>query len=701
MVNPQKGARTNMIEKIRNVALTSQGGAGKTSLAEAMLYKAGVINRMGRVEDGNTQMDFEPEEVKRMSSISSVFYQFPWKKHTINLTDTPGERNFFTDTISTLQAVDGSIMVLDAVDGVKVQTEQAWKAIVTQNLPCMIFINKINRERANLANTLKNIEECLERINLVKLQLPIGEAENFKGIIDLVTMKAYTFDAKGEKTEIPISDDLMSTAKVAREEMIERIVEADDALLEKFLEGEALTDAEIYQCVRKGLAMRKFVPVVCGAATEMIGVALLLDAITDFMPSPLDLPPWLATDPATGELVEKPADPKLPFSALVFKTIADPYAGKLTLFRIMSGTLKGDGVFYNANKDTKERYSQLLKIQGKEQKPVDQAGPGDIVAVAKLKETTTGDTLSEETTKAIFHTIEPMPTLISYAVEAKKQGEEDKIYSSIVRLMEEDIALKVERIPETKEIILSGLGQIHIETTADRIKRKFNVEMVLKTPKVPYRETIKKSVRVQGRHKKQSGGHGQYGDCWIRMEPMHRGEGFVFEDAIVGGVIPKQYIPAIEKGIQEAAQRGVLAGYPCIDFKVTVDDGSYHDVDSSEMAFKVAGSLAFKKGAEEANPILLEPIMEILVTAPDEYMGDIMGDLTSKRGRVLGMDSKGRYQEIKAYVPMAEFLMYAPTLHSMTGGRGLFVMNFSHYDEVPAALSGKLLEQLKAQQASD
>jgi elongation factor G len=477
-----------------------------------------------------------------------------------------------------------------------------------------------------------------------------------------------------------------------REALIENVAEADDELIERYLEGEAISDEDIRAALHKGLITRTFSPVLCGSATRSIGIDLLMDFFAASMPSPQARGPRKGIDPASGQSVERTPDPEAPFSGFVFKTIADPYAGRLSIFRVVSGRLSGDGNLYNATKECRERYNQLLTIAGKEQKPVTEAGPGTIVAFAKLKETTTGDTLCDESAKIRFECVKSMPTLISFALVPKSKGDEDKIFSSLTKLLEEDPGLKVDRNAETSEILLSGMGQVHIEATIEKLKRKYNVEVHLNTPKIPYRETIKKKVRVQGRHKKQTGGHGQFGDCWIQMEPLPRGEGLQFVDAIVGGAIPKTYIPAVEKGVQESARRGVLAGFPCVDFKVTLDDGSFHAVDSSEMAFKIAGSLAFKKAAEDAKPVLLEPIMSVTITTPDEFMGDIMGDLNGRRGRVLGMDSEGKYQVIKAQVPMAEFLTYAPDLNSMTGGRGLYTMEFSHYDEMPAQLAEKVIE---------
>jgi elongation factor G len=689
---------SEMVDKLRNIALVGHGGSGKTSLAEIMLFKAGLTNRIGRVEDGNTVMDYEPEELRRQSSISSSFHQFNWKKHTINIIDTPGDQNFFNDTKFCMPAADCAIFLIDAVDGLKVQTEQAWEFAREFDMPCVIFINKLDRERADFVRAFEEARGILDPKPIV-LQLPIGKEAALKGVVDLARMKAYSYEADGKAKEIDIPADMKDAVESEREAFIENVAEADDALVERYLEGEELTDEDIKAALTKGLLSRIFVPVLCGSATANIGIDLLMDFIVASVPSPFDRGVINAFDESGENVVACEPDPSAPFAGFVFKTVADPYAGRLSIFRIVSGTLGGDGTFYNTNKRTRERYNQLLTLAGKEQKPATQAGPGSIVAVAKLKETTTGDTLCAENRKVKFATAEPIPTLISYALTAKSKGDEDKIFSSLSKLMEEDMGLKLDRNAETKEILLSGAGQIHIEVTVEKLKRKFNVEAVLNIPKVPYRETIKKKVRVQGRHKKQTGGHGQFGDCWIQLEPQPRGAGFEFVDAIVGGAIPRQYIPAVEKGIIESSPKGVLAGFPCIDFKVTLDDGSYHAVDSSEMAFKIAGSLAFRKAAEQANPVLLEPIMEVTITAPDEYMGDIMGDLNSRRGRVLGMDSAGRNQVIKAQVPMAEFLTYAPDLRSMTGGRGIYTMKFSHYDEVPAQISEKIITEANKDKA--
>ncbi len=683
------------VDKHRNIALVGHGDSGKTSLAEVMLFKAGATRRLGRVEDGNTAMDFEPEELKRQITISSAFHQYTWKKqYTVNLIDTPGDQNFFSDTKTSMQAADGAVFLIDAVEGIKVQTELAWEFARDFEHPCILFVNKMDRDRADFGKIFNDAADILDP-KPIRIQIPMDADGAFGGVIDLITMKAHTYDADGKVTVGEIPEGMRDEAESEREELVENVAEADDQLLERYLEGEAISDEAFRGALRQGTLTRSFAPVLCGSATHGMGIELLMDFIVACMPSPADRGPKTGVHPDTGEEQQREPDPEAPFSAYVFKTVADPYAGRLSIFRIISGTIGGDGGFYNATKETKERFSSLLRPAGKEQKPVDGAGPGEIVAVAKLKETTTGDTLCSDSAKIRYEVAEPLPGVISYAVSAKEKGEEDKVFGSLSKLMEEDPALKLTRNAETKEILLSGMGQVHIEATLEKMKRKFGVDVELNVPKVPYKETIKKKVRVQGKHKKQTGGHGQYGDCWIQLEPQPKGEGFEFVDAIVGGVIPKQYIPAVEKGIVEAAERGVLAGFPCVDFKVTLDDGSFHAVDSSEMAFKVAGSLAFKKAAEQAQPVLLEPIMKITIVTPDEFMGDIMGDLNGRRGRVLGMDTKGKNQVIMANVPMAEFLTYAPDLRSMTGGRGMFTMEFSHYDEVPAQIADKLVEEVK------
>lgn len=656
-----------------------------------MLFNAGVTTRLGSVDAGNSVLDFEPEELKRKSTISTSFHQFDWQKRTISFIDTPGDQNFFSDTKLCLQAADCVVLVIDAIDGVKFQSEQAWEYAEQYGLPAAIFINKVDRERADFQRAFQDAADVFEPKSII-LQLPIGKEEDFSGVVDLLSKKAYTYE-NGKATPCDIPADMQEIVEAEHESLVENIAEADDELVEKYLEGEDLSDEDLKKALLKGVANRTFVPVLCGSATKNIGIDLLCDFIADAMPSPLQAAPKTAVEEGTDKEVEIRPNPDDPFLGIVFKTIADPFAGRLTLIKVLTGKLGSDGNFYNPNKSVKERFTQLLKITGKEQKPAKGAGPGDIVAVAKLKDTTTGDTLCDPGTKLQAKTAAPIDGIITYAIVPKAQGDEEKIFSSLAKLMEEDLALKLERSEETHETLLTGMGQVHIETTIEKLKRKYGVEVNLTIPKVPYKCTFKKKVRVQGRHKKQTGGHGQFGDCWVEFEPLPRGEGFEFVDKIVGGVIPKTYIPAVEKGIIEATQRGVLGGFPCIDFRATLDFGSYHSVDSSEMAFKVAGSIAFKKGAEEAGMKLLEPIMELEVITPEDFMGDIMGDLNSRRGRVLGMDSKGKNQIVRALVPMAEILTYAPDMRSMTGGRGNFTLKFVQYDEVPAQLAQKIIDE--------
>lgn len=691
-----KGAvMTEQIKSMRNVALAGHGGAGKTSLAEAMLFNAGVITRLGKVEEGNTAMDFQPEEVRKQQSVSSAFHKYPWKKHTVTLMDTPGDQNFFSAAKTCMPAADSVIIVIDGVDGPSAMTEEAVVCASGANLPILLFINKLDRERADFNATVEHAATSL-KLKTVITHLPIGKEDNFKGIVDIIQGKAFLFDGNGKTEQTDIPADMADDVDAAKEAFIENIAELNDELLERYLEGETLSEAELKETFRKGILDAAFSPVVCGSATKLMGIDTLQDFINDYMPSPLDRGAWVAKDTKGNEISIEP-DASGPFYGFVFNTIVDPYAGRLSLFRVISGTLGKEGTFLNVNKDTKERFTQLMEIAGKEQKPISEAFPGAIVAVAKLKETFTGDTLSNDK-EIIFPAPEPMPPVISFAVSSKAKGDEDKIHSALRKIMEEDTALQLKREIETNETILSGRGLVHIETTIEKIKRKFNVEMEISTPKVPYRETFKKKIRVQGRHKKQSGGHGQFGDCWIVLEPLPKGSGFEFVDKIVGGSIPKTYIPAVEKGVVEAAQKGILAGFPCVDYRVTVDDGSYHSVDSSEMAFKIAGSIAFKKAAEQAKAVLLEPIMKISILVPEAFTGDIMGDLNSRRGRVLGMDSEGEKQIINAHVPMAEILRYAPDLRSMTGGRGTFTLEFDHYDEVPGDLAQKVVEKILAEQ---
>lgn len=688
------------VAKVRTFAIIAHGGAGKTSLAECMLFNAGTTTRLGKVDDGTSILDYEPEEVKRKITISTAFNTFPWKKHKLTLIDTPGDFNFISETKTSLQGADGVIVLIDAIDGVRVQTEKVWEFADEFEQPRVIFVSKMDKERADFEKTVADIQDNFGT-SCVPVQIPIGTAENFKGVVDVMTEKAHLY-TQGESGQFEVQDvpgDLQDQLSQYRESLIEHVAETKDELLEKYLEEGELTAEEIKEGFRHAVVSGKVVPVVCGSGTLNVGIQLLLDLIVECMPSPSDRGAKTANVPGKDEQVEREPDPDAPFSALVIKTISDPYAGRLSVMRVFSGSLEADSTVYNSTKETKERFGQLLQLKGKTQESIESAGPGDIVAVAKLKETVTEDTLCDEKAAVVYPTVELPPAIYSLAVEPKSKGDEEKIFSSLSRLMEEDLTLKLERNEETREMILSGMGEIHIETVVDKLKRKFGVEVNLRIPKVPYKETIKGKTRIQGKYKKQSGGRGQYGDCWIEMEPLQRGEGFQFVDRIVGGVIPRQYIPAVEKGIVEASVEGGLAGYQVVDFKVDLVDGSFHPVDSSEMAFKIAGSMAFKKALMEAKPTLLEPVMMLEITVPDDCMGDVIGDLNSRRGRVLGMDTKGKKQIIRANVPMAEVLKYAPDLRSMTAGRGMYTMKFSHYEEVPGQLQEKIIEASKEESA--
>jgi elongation factor G len=683
------------VAHIRNLAFIGHSGCGKTSLAEAMLFTAGATSRFGKVDDGTSVLDYESEELKRKITISTAFHHYTWKKHTVYIADTPGDDNFLADTRAALHVADAAVVVIDAVDGVKVGTEKVWGTANIYGLPRLVYINKMDRERADYSQVLKGLQDILEA-KPVPIQVPIGQEAAFKGVVDLVNMKAYAGGAGKQMESGPIPDDLKDQVDEWRGDLLNYAAESDDELIEKFLEEEDLSVDEIYRGLRAGTLKGQFVPVLFGATHNNLGYPLLLEAVNLFLPSPEDRGRIKGTAPKSGAEAALEPDPEGPLAAQVFKTVADPYAGRLSIFRVFSGTVKSDSTVLNVNKSAPERYGQLFLLEGKNQKAVPEAGPGAIAAVAKLKETVTGDTLATESNPILLPPLSPPKSMMTYAVEPKSRGDEDKVFSSIQRLAEEDISLSVNRNAETKEILLSGMGAVHIEATAEKMKRKFGVEVNLKLPKVPYRETIKGTTKVQGKYKRQSGGRGQYGDTWLEIEPLPRGEGFQFVDKIVGGAIPKQYIPSVEKGIVEAMQEGVVAGFPVVDMKITLYDGSFHEVDSSDMAFKIAGSMGFKKGVQQCTPVILEPIMKMTVLVPEEYMGDIIGDLNGRRGRVLGMGARGKTQAISANVPMSEVLMYAPDLTSMTGGRGTFDMEFSHYEEVPPHLAEKIIAEANA-----
>ncbi len=686
-------------DKIRNVAVIAHGGAGKTSLIEALLFDSGDINRLGNIEDGTTTTDCEPEEIARKMTITSSLAFCHWKGHRINLIDTPGFINFIEDVRGCLRVVDGAIIIVSAISGVKGETEKIWRYANEFEVPRVVFINKMDKDTANFSRAVGELEKFFET-EAIPLQIPIGSGDSFTGIVDLIKMKAYTFNA-GETEESEIPADMRSEAEEYRKRLVEKIAESDDTLLEKYLEGTELSDDELTKGIREGSLTKRFIPVTCGSAVKNIAIPHILDNVLLCLPSPLEMSrisPIKGKNPKDGKEVERKPLKTEPFSAYVFKTIADPYAGKLSIFRVYSGVLKADSNILNTTTGAKERIGQVFYLMGKKQIPAQAIGPGEIGVVAKLKETYTGDTFSEEAHQIIFEKIKFADPMISYAIAPKSKGDEEKVGASINRILEEDPTLRFQRDDETKEMLLSGMGQVHLEVTIEKLKRKFGVEVLMKTPKVPYKETIKVSAKAQGRYKKQSGGRGQYGDCFIEIEPLPRGGGYEFVDRIVGGVIPQQYRPAVEKGIIETMREGVIAGYPVVDLKVTLYDGSYHSVDSSEMAFKIAGSMGLKKAIQDAKAILLEPVMKVEAITPDDTLGAVIGDLNSKRGRVQGVEPQaGGNQKITALVPMAEMLTYANQLHSLTSGRGLYSMEFSYYDEVPSHLAQKIIAEREAQ----
>jgi elongation factor G len=683
--------------KIRNLGIVAHGGAGKTSLAEAVLFNTGMIDRLGRVDDGTSTMDFEPEEIKRKISITSALDHCEWDGHSIHFVDTPGYGNFIADTRACMRTLDGAVVILSAISGVKAQTEEIWGWANEFEIPRIAFVNKMDRDRASFLRAIDDLEKSLGARG-VAIQMPIGAEADFRGVVDLISMKAYFYaaDGSGICSEGAIPADCADEAKRLREHLVETVAEAYDALTEKYLETGELSEDDIRDGLRVGTMRNTFTAVLCGAATANIGVRQLLEAVCAYLPSPLDRTKAVGTHPKTGDMLERAPDEKEPFSALVFKTTSDPYTGKITIFRVYSGVLNSDTTVFNSTKGVEERIGQIYELEGKKQHPIKQAVAGDIVAVAKLKETVTGDTLCDAAKPIVYEPAKQLLPVISYAIEPKTKADEDKIHNALHRMIEEEPTLESHRDSQTKEFIISGMGQVHLEVIVEKLKRKFGVEVVLKTPKVPYLETIRGTAKVQGKYKKQSGGRGQYGDCWIEMSPTGRGEGYLFEDKIVGGVVPRQYIPAVDKGVHEASLEGFLAGYPVVDFKVALYDGSFHTVDSSEMAFKVAGSMAFKKAMEVCKPVLLEPVVNLKVTVPDENMGDVIGDLNSRRGKVVGVEPKANSQIIRAVVPMSEVLAYSNDLKSMTSDRGMFSTEFSHYEELPTHLSQKVIAESQA-----
>ena len=680
---------------IRNVALIGHGDCGKTSLASALLFVAGAVNRLGRVDDGTAVTDFDEEEIDRKISLQTSLAHLEWRGTKINLIDTPGYAAFAADAKAGLSVADAALLLVEAVAGVQVITERVFQYCQEYQVPRVFVINKLDRENASFERTMQSILERFDR-RAVPLEIPIGTEAGFEGVVDLVTMKTHRYakDGSGQVVIGDVSGELADLAKEYHAKLVEMVAESDDTLMEIFFESGDIPNDKMVAGLHKAFLERKIFPVVLASATKAIGMRNILDVAVDLLPASSERAPREGVVPVTGAPDTRKPDSKAPVSAFVFKTIADPYAGRLSIFRVISGTLKGDSSVQNVGRGIAERLGTVNLLQGKQLVPVAELHAGDLGVVAKLKETRTSDTLADTAHPIQFPPITFPEPAISFAIEPKSKGDEDKISTALARLMEEDPVLRVNRDPRTHEMLVSGNGQVHVEVAIAKMRRKFGVEAVLRQPKVPYLETIKKKVAAtQGRHKKQTGGRGQFGDCWIEMEPLPRGAGFEFVDKIFGGSIPQNFRPAVEKGIRESAERGWLSGNPVVDFRVTLTDGSYHDVDSSEMAFKIAGSLAFKAAMEQARPTILEPIYSVEITAPEEYMGEIMGDLSSRRGKPQGMETKGHSQIIKAIVPLSELLTYASTLKSITSDRGTYHMEFDHYDELPAQVQEKIVAE--------
>jgi len=680
------------ISKLRNVALLGHGNSGKTTLSEVMLFDAGAISRLGKVDDGNTTSDFDPEEQRRKISVNTSILPLEWGDCRITILDTPGYTDFVGEVRSAVRVVEGAVVLLDAVAGVEVGTELVWQHANDYKLPRLVFVNKMDRENADFQKAVASLAEILG-VRPAIMQLPIGSQANFKGVVDLVSRTAY-LGPKGEKGPVPA--DMASQVEEARTQLIEVAAEGDDELIMKYLDGGELTEDEIYRGLRLGVKGGKIVPILCGSSLANLGIQPLLSAIVALLPSPAEGGEIRAKNPATGETETLAATDNGPLAALAFKTTADPFVGRLTYLRVYSGILESDSRVFNSRSESEERIGQLFLIRGKEQTPVKQLRAGEIGGVAKLSSTITGDTLCDKGRPLVLDPVTYPKPIFSAAISPKTKADLDKMSTALTRLVEEDPTLEVTRDAETNETILSGMGESHVDIAARKLQQKFGVEITVGTPKVPYRETITRTASAQGRHKKQTGGHGQFGDVWLRLEPLPRGTGFEFVDEVFGGAVPRQYIPAVEKGVRETMTKGILAGYPVVDVRVALYDGSYHPVDSSEMAFKIAANLGFKKAMEEAGPVLLEPIMQVVITIPEQYMGDVLGDLNTRRARVQGMEQSHGRSVVTAQVPLAEMLHYATTLRSITQGRGVYTMEFSHYEEVPSHIAQQIIQAAKA-----
>jgi elongation factor G len=683
---------------IRNIALVGHGGCGKTSLASAMLFDMGAVNRLGRVDDGTTVTDFDPDEIERKISLQTALAFGEWKKVKVNILDAPGYANFLPEARAALRVADAAIIVVDSVAGVEVQTQKVWGFAEEFALPRIVVVNRMDRDRASFMRTLESLENSFGRA-AVPLAIPLGEEKAFVGLTDLLTEKAdvYSDDLSGKYQAVEVPAEFRASEKELRDKLVEMVAEGNEALMEEFFEKGTLPQEDLVKGLRQAVVGARLFPVLPVSSGRNIGVQPLLDAIVDLLPSPAERGEVAGTDPVTKKETTRRPAADAPFSAFVFKTVADPHAGRFSLFRVYSGVFKSDSTVHNASRDVAERVGNLELLEGKNQTPVPEIQAGDLGAVAKLKETQTGDTLCDKAHPIVYPPLVFPEPATTFAIEPKTRGDEDKISAALHRLMEEDPVLRLARDAQTHEMLLSGIGQLHIEVVVGKLKKRYKVEVNLRKPKIPYRETIKGAAEGHGRHKKQTGGHGQFGDCKIRMKPLPRGSDFQFVDDIFGGSIPKNFIPAVEKGIQEARTRGFVAGFPMVDFQVELFDGQYHDVDSSEMSFKIAGSLAFKDAVAKCRPTLLEPVMKVEIAVPEEYAGSVMGDLSSRRGRPQGMEPKGNLQVVKAEVPLSEMLSYDAELTSMTGGRGSYHMEMGHYEEVPGHLQEKIIAAARAE----
>lgn len=682
------------LEKTRNIGIMAHIDAGKTTTTERILFYTGVNHKIGEVHDGAATMDWMAQEQERGITITSAATTCHWKGYRVNIIDTPGHVDFTVEVERSLRVLDGSVAVFSAKDGVQTQSETVWRQASTYLVPRIAFINKMDTVGANFLHAVQTMKDRLHA-NAVAMQLPIGKESTFVGIIDLLTRKAEIYkDDQGKEIEVTeVPDDMKDEVEEYREMICEAAAEADDALMEKYLGGEELTIEEIKAALRKQTIACKVFPVFCGSAYKNKGIQMLLDAVLDYLPSPLDVPAVKGTDPKTEEELERPADDKAPLSALAFKIMADPFVGKLAYFRVYSGEMHQGTYVLNSTKGKKERVGRILQMHANHRKEIDVAYTGDIAAAVGFKDVTTGDTLCDENAPIVLEKMVFPDPVISVAVEPKTKADQEKMGVALQRLAEEDPTFRVHTDPESNQTIISGMGELHLDIIVDRMKREFGVDATVGKPQVAYRETIRKEVEAEGKFIRQTGGHGQYGHCWLRLEPQEPGTGFSFENKIVGGVIPKEFIGPVQAGVEAAMEDGVVAGYPMVDIKVTVFDGSYHDVDSSEMAFKVAGSMAFKAGAKKADPVLLEPYMKVEVDVPEQYMGDVIGGLNSRRGRIDGMETENGDSRIKGFVPLSEMFGYATDLRSTTQGRGTFTMTFDHYEEVPKAISQQITEE--------